>query len=89
MYNDDNTKITEDFIALLEKDEQYAWFQQDGATAHVAENTVDILDKFFEDRIISEGRWPTRRPDLTPPDFFLWHILKIMFIGLKEARLTN
>ncbi len=61
---------------LLEEDTWYAWFLQDGATAHKAEKTMDVLARFFEDKIITKGRWPTRSPDLTPPDFFLWIYLK-------------
>ncbi len=41
------TGIIQNFIALLEEDERYAWFQQDGATAHTAKKTMDVLTKFF------------------------------------------
>ncbi len=43
------------FIVLLEEDERYAWFQQDGATAHMAKKPMDVLTEFFEDRIILKG----------------------------------
>ncbi len=59
------------FIALLKEDEWYAWFQQDGATAHIAEKMMDILANFFKDRIISEGRWSARCSDLTPSKLFM------------------
>lgn len=76
------------------------WWQQDGATAHTARETMRILyDRFGVDRVISSraavGRpprvapqppppprndariyWPSRSPDLSPPDFFLWGYLK-------------
>ncbi len=65
------TGIIQNFFALLEEDERYAWFQQDGATAHMAEKTMDGLTEFFEDRIISKVTWPARRTNLTLPDFFL------------------
>ena len=29
------------------------WFQQDGATCHTAEATLDVLRPVFEDRIIN------------------------------------
>jgi len=34
------------------------------------------LKDFFKDRIISKKLWPSRSPDLTPVDFFLWGLLK-------------
>lgn len=55
------------------------WFQQDGATAHSARTTTDILKAAFPGRLISrfgDLDWPARSPDLTVPDFFLWGFLK-------------
>lgn len=55
------------------------WFQQDGATAHTARATMELLREMFGDRIISRNSafsWPPRSPDLTAPDFFLWGYLK-------------
>lgn len=55
------------------------WFQQDGATAHTARATMDILRQAFPGRVISrygDLHWPARSPDLTAPDFFLWSFLK-------------
>ncbi|XP_055387375.1 uncharacterized protein LOC129615958 [Condylostylus longicornis] len=46
------------------------WFQQDGATAHTARETMAILWDIFGDRIISRRSvfsWPPRSPDLTAP----------------------
>ena len=36
-----------------EKDIGNIWFQQDGATCHTAEATLDVLRPVFKDRIIS------------------------------------
>lgn len=55
------------------------WFQQDGATAHTARATMDIVKEAFPGRVISrfgDLAWPARSPDLTIPDFFLWGFLK-------------
>lgn len=55
------------------------WFQQDGATAHTARDTLTLLQGIFGNQIISrscEIQWPPRSPDLTAPDFFLWGYLK-------------
>ena len=55
------------------------WWQQDGATAHTARATMQLLTAMFQDRIISRNsdfEWPPRSPDLTAPDFWLWGYLK-------------
>lgn len=55
------------------------WFQQDGATAHTARSTIQLLNDVFPRRLISRSgdlAWPARSPDLTAPDFFLWGFLK-------------
>ena len=48
------TKIEEEDIGNI-------WFQQDGATYHTAEATLDVLRTVFEDRIFS------RRADVVSP----------------------
>jgi hypothetical protein len=60
------------FISVLEADKQYCWFQQDGATAHTENYTMEMLSEFFGGRIISRNLWPPRSPDLSPPNFYLW-----------------
>ena len=55
------------------------WYPQDGATAHTANNTLDVLRNKFGDRLISlrtEKESPPYSPDLNPPDFYLWGYLK-------------
>ena len=55
------------------------WFQQDGATAHSASETITILKAAFPGCLISrfgDFSWPPRSPDLTSPDSFLWCYLK-------------
>jgi hypothetical protein len=58
-------------ISLLEVDEKDCWFQQDGATAHTTNSTMQMLSEFFGGRIISRNLWPPRSPDLSPPDLYL------------------
>ena len=41
------------FKKIEEEDIANIWFQQDGATCHTAEATLDVLNPVFEDRIIS------------------------------------
>jgi hypothetical protein len=55
------------------------WFQQDGAPAHTAQDSKNLLHSIFETRVISRDflrEWPPRSPDLTPCDFYLWNALK-------------
>jgi hypothetical protein len=59
--------IEQQFVALLNKDERYCWYQQDGAMCHMSNETMTLLKQFFDDRIISKNLWPPCSPDLTPP----------------------
>ncbi len=55
------------------------FFQQDGASPHTANTTILFLKEKFPNNVISKGgdiNWPSRSPDLTPPDFYLWGALK-------------
>ena len=66
------TKIEEENIGNF-------WFQQDGATCHTTEATLDVLRPVFEDRIISRRAdvvRPPRRYDLAPLDYYLWGPVK-------------
>jgi hypothetical protein len=45
---------------------------QDGAAAHTATYSINVLNEVFENRLISRGLWPARSPDLYPCDFYLW-----------------
>ena len=51
------------------------FFKQDGATAHTARATMEMLKAIFPIRLISrfgDMPWPPRSPDLSAPDFLLW-----------------
>jgi hypothetical protein len=57
------------FICQLEEDEiTYSWFQQDGATAHTANNSMKLLNEIFGERVISTNLCPPRSPNFTPPE---------------------
>ena len=67
------------FTKIEEEDIGNIWFQQDGATCHTAEDTLDVLHPVFEDRFISRRSdvvWPSRSCDLTPLDFYFWSAVK-------------
>ncbi|GFV76929.1 uncharacterized protein TNCV_689991 [Trichonephila clavipes] len=72
--------ITNFFIPELNNhDVQELWFQQDGATCHIARATIDLLKDTFGDLLISRFEpvnWPPRSCDLTPLDYFLWGYVK-------------
>jgi len=55
------------------------WFQQNDHPAHIAKATRMLLNKKFGNHWIGlrgPQEWPSRLPDLTPLDFFLWGYLK-------------
>ena len=68
------------FAKTEEKDIGNIWFQQDGATYHTAEATLDVSRSVFEDRIISRRAdvvGPRRSCDLTPLDYYyVWGAVK-------------
>lgn len=54
---------------------QGLWWFQDGAPAHGALPVRRLLRARFENRVVAlqhAVEWPTRSPDLTPLDFYLW-----------------
>lgn len=72
-------EMLENFVRPAVEDTPEVWWQQDGATAHTSGPTMELLRQIFGRRIISrnsEINWPSRSPDLTAPDFFLWGYLK-------------
>ena len=58
---------------------EHFWFQQDGVPPHTAWATINFLKQLLPVRLMSKNgdfEWPSRSPDLTAPDFFLWGYLK-------------
>ena len=67
------------FIKIEEEDIANIWYQQDGATCHTTETTLDVLRPVFKYRIISRRAdvvWPPRCCDLTQLDNYLWGAAK-------------
>jgi hypothetical protein len=63
----------------MEDELGHVWFQQDGAAAHTAPNSMNVLGEIFTGRLVSlrsDVGWPARSPDLSICDFFLWGYLK-------------
>ena len=68
------------------------WFQQDGATAHTARESMQLLREHFPERLISlrgDLPWPARSPDLTPCDFFLLGYLKSIVYNDRPQTLLH
>lgn len=58
---------------------RFAWFMQDGAPAHTAKESRQLVQTMFSNRCVGRYfniEWPPRSPDLSPLDFFLWGFVK-------------
>ena len=68
------------------------WFQQDGATSHMARETMTLLRERFQGHLISrfgDVPWTPRSPDLTPADFFFWSYIKSKVYITKPRNLNE
>ena len=73
------------FPKVEEDDIEDIWFQQDGATCHTANVTIDLLRTVFENRIISrnsDANWPPQRCDLTSLEYVLWAAVAVFWMML-------
>ena len=71
--------VLEGLKEMEEMDVADAWFQQEGATAHTAQRSVQVLREMFPEKLISlrgDVGWPAHSHDLAPCDFFLLGYLK-------------
>lgn len=68
--------IDQFYAELNDQERQTCWLQQDSATSHTSNYTMNHLTTLFNDRIIKKDLWPPRSPDLTPPDYFLFGHVK-------------
>ena len=84
-------KMLEDYVWRQVKQKRI-YFQQNRASAHYFLQVRKWLDKKFPNRWIDRRgsiELPTRSPDLTPPDFFLWGYLKSIIYRDKPSTLTE
>lgn len=68
------------------------WFQQDGCPAHTARVTRDCLNTLFPNRWIGKYgtiNWPSRSPDLTVLDYYLWGRVKDLVYREKPSTKVN
>ena len=85
------TMINEYFFRNMDGiDPDEMWMQQDGATCHTANETIELLQTRFGDKLISRNglvNWPPRSCDLTPLDYFLWGYAKSLVYANNPATL--
>ncbi|KFM61439.1 hypothetical protein X975_20872, partial [Stegodyphus mimosarum] len=85
-------EMLEPFVRPTVQDTAEVWWQQDGATAHTARQTMQLLRDMFGERLISRNadfNWPANSPDLTVPDFFLWGYLKNCVYSTKPRNIQE
>ncbi|PNF41083.1 hypothetical protein B7P43_G06225 [Cryptotermes secundus] len=64
-------RIFYDFVQQLDDVElTQGYFQQDSAMCHMSNMSMELIESFFNDRVISKKMWPPKSPNLTSPDFF-------------------
>ncbi|KAJ4442689.1 hypothetical protein ANN_04278 [Periplaneta americana] len=79
-----------EFVEQLDDVElSQGYFQQDGATCHTSNESMELIASFFDDRIISRNLWPPRSPDLITPNFFLWGYLKDRVYATRPQTLDD
>ena len=66
----------------------YFTFQQDGAPAHRAHETVELLKVKTPD-FIPPNLWPPNSPDLNPVDYKIWGVLQNGFTRQALKMLTS
>jgi hypothetical protein len=59
------------------------WFQQDGATVHTLEISMQVLRTMFP------GTWPARSPDIAVQNYFLWGYVKNKVYETHTANIAN
>lgn len=68
---------------------QYFLFQQDGARAHTAKDTVAYLNEQVPEIILPRD-WPANSPDLNPLDFSIWgNLSQRVYRGRKIKDVTE
>jgi hypothetical protein len=75
------TVMLETFLCneLHPRQQDLLWLQQDGATFHTAEISMQVFRTMLPGRSIfcfGDSTWPARSPDHAVPDYFLWGHVK-------------
>ena len=78
------------FLFLIDADD--ICFQQDGATCHADNQTINLLKENFGESIIwrnGPGNWAPRSCHLTSLDFILWGYVKSLCYANIPQRLQD
>src|ERR1043165_5089935 len=67
--------LLEKLLPDIREYSDYYTFQQDGAPAHRACETVELLTKETPD-FIPPNLWPPNSPDLNPVDYKIWGLMQ-------------
>ena len=62
-------------MGRLAKHNEYL-FLKDGARAHTAKLTLEILKDKKQRRLLEPHDWPPSSPDLNPVDFGIWELVE-------------
>jgi hypothetical protein len=68
------------------------WFQQDGATAHTAEISMQVLKTMFPGRLVTlfgDITWPAHSHDILVPDYFLWGYVRSKVYETRPANIAD
>ena len=71
-------------IPLMTRSQMY--FQHDGDPPHYTRHVREYLNESFRNRWLCRGgpvAWPTRSPDLTTLDYYLWGHMKTLVFETK------
>lgn len=95
----DGTVNANNYLQMLQtqfwprvRQQHNCYFQQDGAPPHYGLVVRQWLDEKFAGRWLGRRgplEWPARSPDLTPPDFFLWGVMKDLVYKEKPRTLQE
>ena len=84
------TMLTEYFWPPLDDmDLEDMWLQQDGATSHTPNVTINLLETLFGESIISRNSWSVGRLSHAPLDYFLWGYVKSMVYANKPVTIDK
>jgi hypothetical protein len=96
----DATVPSSNYLDMLEKNvypqlqelQPAVFFQQDGATSRCSLTVRASLNQHFPNRLTGCAgpiSWPTRSPDITPCDFFLWVYVKDCVYWTSVANIND
>jgi hypothetical protein len=77
---------------LHPRQQDLLWFQKDGATAHTAEISMQVLRTMFPDRLVTrfgDINCPVHSPELVVPDYFLWGYVRSKVYETRPANIAG